>query len=115
MGVISESQTPWGMPGQQLRIFAGAEIDGSITEMAKRYPDVSTHDLKKASGVKNGGHPLGRGSTVKKVPSHFFLSVISQRFSRRRFKVKLIRACYFFCSIPERHLLRRSVQSPIWF
>jgi hypothetical protein len=49
MGVISESQTPWGMPGQQLRVFTGAEIDGSITEMAKRYPHVSTHDLKKAS------------------------------------------------------------------
>ena len=41
MGVISESQTPWGMPGQQLRIFTGAEIDGSITEMAKRYRHVS--------------------------------------------------------------------------
>jgi hypothetical protein len=49
MGVISESQTPWGMPGQQLRIFTGAEIDGSITEMAKRYRHVSTRDLKKAS------------------------------------------------------------------
>jgi hypothetical protein len=49
MGVISERQTPWGTFGQELRIFTGAEIDGSIAEMAKRYPHVSMLNLKRAS------------------------------------------------------------------
>jgi hypothetical protein len=48
MGVISDSQTPWGKPGQELRIFTGAEIDGSIAEMAEHYPHVSMRDLKRA-------------------------------------------------------------------
>lgn len=49
MGVISDSQTPWGAFGQQIRIFTGDEIDGTIPKMAQRYPGVSTPDLKKAS------------------------------------------------------------------
>jgi hypothetical protein len=47
--VISESQTPWGEPGKQLHIFTGDEIDGPILAMAKRYPNVSLRDFKKAS------------------------------------------------------------------
>src|SRR6266480_1492700 len=49
MGVISDSQTPWGEPGQQIRIFTGDEIDGPIAAMAERYPSVSLRDFKKAS------------------------------------------------------------------
>jgi hypothetical protein len=49
MSVISDSQTPWGVLGEERRIFTGAEIDGSIAEMAKQYPHVSTRDLKEAS------------------------------------------------------------------
>jgi hypothetical protein len=48
-GVISDGQTPWGQPGQQLRIFTGDEIDGTIAAMAERYASVSIRDLKKAS------------------------------------------------------------------
>ncbi len=48
-GVISDSQTPWGDVGQEIRIFTGDEIDGSISDMAQRYPNVSIRDLKRAS------------------------------------------------------------------
>jgi len=49
LGVISDSQTPWGEFGQEIRIFTGDEIDSAIPEMAQRYPKVSTRDLKRAS------------------------------------------------------------------
>ncbi len=49
LGVISDSQTPWGDFGQEIRIFTGDEIDGSISDMAQRYPEVSVRDLKRAS------------------------------------------------------------------
>lgn len=49
LGVISESQTPWGKFGQEIRVFTGDEIDGAIPDMAERYPTVSTRDLKRAS------------------------------------------------------------------
>jgi len=49
MGVISDSQTPWGVLGQEIRIFTGEEIDGPISKMGRRYPDVSIRDFKRAS------------------------------------------------------------------
>jgi hypothetical protein len=49
IGVITDSQTPWGDFGQEIRIFTGDEIDGPIPKMAQRYPDVSMRDLKRAS------------------------------------------------------------------
>jgi hypothetical protein len=48
MGVISDSQTEWGMPGKRLRIFKGDEIDGPIPAMATRYPHASTLQFKQA-------------------------------------------------------------------
>jgi len=49
LGVIADSQTPWGEFGQEIRIFTGDEIDGTISDMAQKYPHVSIRDLKKAS------------------------------------------------------------------
>lgn len=49
LGVVSDSETPWGVFGQEIRIFTGDEIDGTISDMAKKYPKVSTRDLKRAS------------------------------------------------------------------
>jgi hypothetical protein len=49
MGVVSDSQTPWGVFGQEIRIFTGEEIDGPISEMGRRYRDVSIRDFKRAS------------------------------------------------------------------
>jgi len=49
LGAISDSQTPWGEFGQEIRVFTGDEIDGAIPDMAQRYPKVSTRDLKRAS------------------------------------------------------------------
>jgi hypothetical protein len=49
LGVISDSETPWGEFDQEIRIFTGGEIDGAIPDMAQRYPNVSTRDLKRAS------------------------------------------------------------------
>jgi hypothetical protein len=49
LSVISDSQTPWGVFGQEIRIFTGEEIDGPIPVMAERYRTVSVRDLKKAS------------------------------------------------------------------
>jgi hypothetical protein len=49
LGVVSDSETPWGVFGQEIRIFTGDEIDGPIPDMAQRYPKVSTRDLKRAS------------------------------------------------------------------
>jgi hypothetical protein len=49
LGVVSDNQTPWGVFGQEIRIFTGEEIDGPITTMAERYPDVSIRDFKRAS------------------------------------------------------------------
>lgn len=46
---MSDSETPWGVFGQEIRIFTGDEIDGAIPDMAKKYPKVSTRDLKRAS------------------------------------------------------------------
>jgi hypothetical protein len=49
IGAISDSQTPWGRPAQQVRIFTGEELDGPIAAMEHRYPDVSLRDFKRAS------------------------------------------------------------------
>jgi hypothetical protein len=49
LGVVSDSETPWGVFGQEIRIFTGDDIDGGILDMAQRYPKVSTRDLKRAS------------------------------------------------------------------
>jgi hypothetical protein len=49
LGVISDSQTPWGEFRQEIRIFTGDEIDDAIPDMAQRYSKVSTRDLKRAS------------------------------------------------------------------
>jgi hypothetical protein len=49
LGVVSDSETPWGVFGQEIRIFTGDEIDGAIPDMAKKYPNVSIRDLKRAS------------------------------------------------------------------
>jgi hypothetical protein len=48
LGVVSDSETPWGVFGQEIRIFTGDEIDGAIPDIAQRYPEVSTRDLKRA-------------------------------------------------------------------
>jgi hypothetical protein len=50
------------------------------------------------------GHPLGRGSNSKKRPVPIFSIGSLSAATEHRFKVKLIRACYFFCSISERPL-----------
>jgi len=49
LGLIAESETPWGDFGQKDRIFTGDEIDSAVPNMSKRYPDLATRDLKKAS------------------------------------------------------------------
>ena len=49
LGAISDRESPWGTFGQEYRIFTGEEIDGPISELAKRYPNVSVRDFKRAS------------------------------------------------------------------
>jgi hypothetical protein len=49
LGVISDSQTPWGEIWSGNPYFQCDEIDGAIPDMAQRYPKVSTRDLKRAS------------------------------------------------------------------
>lgn len=48
LGVITESETPWGEVGNKYRIFTGDEIDGAIPDIGRRYPKVSRRDLKRA-------------------------------------------------------------------
>ena len=48
-GSISESETPWRDLDARSRIFIGAEIDAALPDMANRYPQLTTRDLKQAS------------------------------------------------------------------
>jgi len=46
-GLISESQTPYGKPGNMTRIYRDDEIDLSLEDASRKYPRVSAKDLRK--------------------------------------------------------------------
>jgi hypothetical protein len=48
-GLITESETPWGRPGQATRVYCDEEIDLSIEDAELRYPLVSAVRLKEYS------------------------------------------------------------------
>ena len=45
-GLISESQTPYGKPGNMTRIYIDDEIDLSLEDAFKKYPRVSAKNLR---------------------------------------------------------------------
>lgn len=49
LGVISLSESPWGIFGQELNVFPGDQIDGPIQSMAERYQRVTLKQFKQAS------------------------------------------------------------------
>ena len=49
LNLISEDQTEWRKPGQGDRVFTGEDVDCALLDMANRYPQLSTCELKKAS------------------------------------------------------------------
>jgi len=49
IGVISLSESPWGVHGKELHVFTGEQIDGPIPRMAERYKQVTVNQFKRAS------------------------------------------------------------------
>ena len=48
-GLISESETSYGAPGQSTRIFRDEEIDLSLHDAAIKYPRLKMRDLKQST------------------------------------------------------------------
>jgi hypothetical protein len=46
-GLIRKDQTPYGKPGHDIEVFRDGEIDMSIEDARKRYPEVPCKKLKK--------------------------------------------------------------------
>jgi len=46
-GLIQESQTPYGQPGNHTRIYCGEEIDCSFADATVRFPNVCGRDLRR--------------------------------------------------------------------
>ena len=46
-GFLSESDTPWGRPGDSDRVFCDHEIDLSIGETQRKYPGVEGRQLRR--------------------------------------------------------------------
>jgi hypothetical protein len=115
LGVHREHRSVWrAAAGTAPGPTGRAQFVGDDFPVSQNAPQLKERAPSSTKG-RDRGHPLGRGSNSKKRPVPIFSIGNLSALLRRRFKVKLIRACYFFCSISERPLLRRSVQSPIWF
>jgi len=46
---IQEADTPWGVPGKEVRIFRDDEVDMPLSEARSKYPGLGVSDLKKHS------------------------------------------------------------------